>query len=151
MLDDQALLGVVHSATGRRWVGPDLDVARRALALAQAADLPEIVALDQPIMPPLDVFARVLGDVAITPVPVPHDCTDGFLGAYWRRPEVYLDPKARAAISTFAKIKDASAGLARLKADLASGAWTARYGDLLKREALDIGYRLVTAERAAPS
>ncbi|MEL6257592.1 MAG: class I SAM-dependent methyltransferase [Pseudomonadota bacterium] len=113
--------------------------------------LPEIVALDQPIMPPLDVFARVLGDVAITPVPVPHDCTDGFLGAYWRRPEVYLDPKARAAISTFAKIKDASAGLARLKADLASGAWVARYGDLLKREALDIGYRLVTAERAAPS
>ncbi|MEM6680263.1 MAG: DHH family phosphoesterase, partial [Pseudomonadota bacterium] len=44
MLDDQALLGVVHSATGRRWVGPDGDVARRALALAQAADLPEIVA-----------------------------------------------------------------------------------------------------------
>ncbi|MEM7498226.1 MAG: single-stranded-DNA-specific exonuclease RecJ [Pseudomonadota bacterium] len=44
MLDDQALLGVVHSATGRRWTGPDPETARRALAIAQGADVPEIVA-----------------------------------------------------------------------------------------------------------
>ncbi|MEO0429387.1 MAG: single-stranded-DNA-specific exonuclease RecJ [Pseudomonadota bacterium] len=44
MLDDQALLGVVHSATGRRWTGPDAGTARQALAIAQRADVPEIVA-----------------------------------------------------------------------------------------------------------
>ncbi|MEM9764515.1 MAG: single-stranded-DNA-specific exonuclease RecJ [Pseudomonadota bacterium] len=44
MLDDQALLGVVHSATGRRWTGPDAETARQALAIAQGADVPEIVA-----------------------------------------------------------------------------------------------------------
>jgi single-stranded-DNA-specific exonuclease len=43
MLDATAFLNVAHSATGRRWVGPSPDVARRGLAVAQAADLPEIV------------------------------------------------------------------------------------------------------------
>lgn len=44
MLDETAVLGVVHSATGRRWQGPDAETSRRALALAQSADIPEIVA-----------------------------------------------------------------------------------------------------------
>ena len=28
-------------------------------------------------------------------VPIPHDCTDGFQGAYWRRPAAYLDADVR--------------------------------------------------------
>ena len=46
----------------------------------------------------------------------------------------------------------AEAGLARLREDLASGAWHARHGHLLAEDALDIGYRLVVAhlpDRAA--
>ena len=38
-----AFLGVASSATGRRWVGPDPEVERMGLAIAQAHDLPEIV------------------------------------------------------------------------------------------------------------
>ena len=34
----------------------------------------------------------------------------------------------------------------RLRADLASGAWHARYGHLLAADALDLGYRLVVAQ-----
>jgi len=76
---------------------------------------------------------------------VPKDCVDGFLGAYWARPEAYLDPAVRAGISSFSH-PGTEPGLARLRADLASGAWHARYGHLLEADALDLGYRLVVAE-----
>ncbi|MEL6663854.1 MAG: class I SAM-dependent methyltransferase [Pseudomonadota bacterium] len=108
--------------------------------------LPEIVDMDQPIMPPLEDFARLLGNVRVDPVPVPHDCTDGFLGAYWRRPSAYLDPEVRGAISTFAKLDTPAPALKRLEDDLQSGAWADRYRHLLERDRLDIGYRLVIAD-----
>lgn len=108
--------------------------------------LPEIVELDQPIMPPMNAFGQMLGKTRVDPVHVPHDCADGFLGAYWRRPEAYLDPRVRTAISTFAKLADPQPALARLEADLKSGAWAERYGNLLELDALDIGYRIVTAD-----
>ncbi len=110
--------------------------------------IPDIAALDQPIMPTLSAFESAFGEVSVSAVPVPHDCTDGFLGAYWRRPHAYLDPDVRAAISTFAKLGDISAALGRLKKDLHSGAWMARYGRLMEEAELDIGYRLVVAGRS---
>jgi SAM-dependent methyltransferase len=86
--------------------------------------------------------AGLLGGAAVTPMPVPYDCTDGFLCAWWRRPEAYLDPRVRAGISTFASI-DASAGLRALEADLRSGAWHERHAGLLALDELECGYRLV--------
>jgi SAM-dependent methyltransferase len=81
-------------------------------------------------------------------VPVPHDCTDGFGGAYWRRPEAYLDPGVRAGISSLAAMPDdvLRPGLDRLAADLASGAWAERHADLLALDEIDLGYRLVIAD-----
>ncbi len=107
--------------------------------------IPEIVELDQPIMPKMTEYGRLLGDVSITPVPIPHDCSDGFLGAYWRRPHAYLDPKVRASISTFPKLGDVSVPMAQLEQDLTSGAWEERYGHVMEDESLDAGYRLVVA------
>ncbi len=80
-------------------------------------------------------------------VPIPHDCRDGFLMAYWRRPEAYLDPTVRANVSVFALLPRAEvdAMVAALRADLASGAWAERHADLLNREELDLGYRLLVA------
>lgn len=103
---------------------------------------PELLALDRRIMPPLQAMADELGPFEARVVPIPHDCVDGFLGAFWRRPEVYLDPTARRSMSSFAKI-DAQDGLARLAADLESGAWRARNADVLDRDSLDVGYRLL--------
>lgn len=107
---------------------------------------PAIPAIDRESMPALDALRDMLGDVHIEDVPVPADCTDGFLGAYWRRPEVYLDAEARAAISLFTKLPDVEEGVEALRRDLASGAWARRYGHLLDRDAVDLGYGLVTAE-----
>ncbi|HEX6654000.1 MAG TPA: class I SAM-dependent methyltransferase, partial [Thermoleophilaceae bacterium] len=50
----------------------------------------------------LEHTAEALGGARIEPVPIPHDCVDGFLHAYWRRPHAYLDPQVRAGISVFA-------------------------------------------------
>jgi hypothetical protein len=90
-----------------------------------------------------------LGRVEVSVVPIPHDCVDGFLGAYWRRPAAYLDEGVRAGISTFARIGDISAGIERLRADLESGQWAVRNAELLRVEELDVGYRLVVGRPAA--
>jgi hypothetical protein len=101
--------------------------------------------IDRPIFPTLEELRRLLGPIEIRPLPIPADCTDGFLGAYWRRPEAYLDPGVRGAMSTFAKLRDVEPGLARLRADLADGTWLRRHADLLERSEIDLGYRLVIA------
>ncbi len=90
-------------------------------------------------------LAAQLRDAVVQPLPVPHDCTDGFFAAYWRRPEAYLDPAVRASISAFALREESElAGpLARLDADLTSGAWHRRYAALLELAELDVGYRLI--------
>jgi SAM-dependent methyltransferase len=86
-------------------------------------------------------------EVEVEVVPVPWDCRDGFFSAFWRRPEAYLDPAVRAGISTLAKRgeDELAEGLARLRADIDSGAWARRHADLLEREELDLGYRLLVS------
>ena len=95
-------------------------------------------------------LAQVLAGIAaarVEVVPVPFDCRDGFFCAYWRRPHAYLDPDVRASISALALLDDAvlEPGLARLAADLRSGAWHERNRALLERDTYDFGYRLVVA------
>ncbi len=95
---------------------------------------------------PLDKAEAVFGRLRIVPLPVPHDCTDGFLCAYWRRPEAYLDPAVRRAISFFAKVGDDDPRIARLRSDLDDGTWLSRNGHILRETEMDYGYRLVIAE-----
>ena len=104
---------------------------------------PALITLDEGQMPAMADYGDWLGDVSISPVPIPHDCTDGFLAGYWRRPAAYLDERVRAAMSSFWALGDVSDGFARLKDDLDSGAWERRYGHLAGLDALDCGYRLV--------
>jgi SAM-dependent methyltransferase len=105
---------------------------------------PEILASDRHAFPTLREIESAIGPAVASVVPIPADCIDGFLGAYWRRPERYLDARVRAAISTFSKF-DASAGLARLRRDLEDGAWLATHGALRDLTELDVGYRLIVA------
>ena len=108
--------------------------------------LPQLAALDEAKSPPMSDYARWLGNVRISPVLVPHDCTDGFLHAYWRRPAAYLDPRIRAGSFSFWAIRDtAEAGLSKLAHDLETGEWQRRYATLLALDAYDAGYRLVVS------
>jgi SAM-dependent methyltransferase len=108
--------------------------------------VPELAVLDDAQMPAICDYGRWLGPVQVAPVLVPHDCSDGFLYAYWRRPSAYLDPRIRSGSSSFWAISNVQAGLQRLKQDLETGEWERRYAELLALDAYDAGYRLVRAD-----
>ena len=109
---------------------------------------PEIVELDRRRCPPVADVVRHLGHCRVDHIAIPHDCADGFLAAYWRRPEAYLDPRVRAGISGFAFLDDnvLTRGVAHLKADLESGTWEERFGRIRQLEALDVCYRLLVTD-----
>jgi SAM-dependent methyltransferase len=98
-------------------------------------------------LPSPDAIAAALGGGSVGVVPVPFDCLDGFCHAWWRRPEAYLDPAVRAGISGIARLPRATVApaMARLAADLASGAWHRAHQDFLALDEIDAGYRIVTA------
>lgn len=104
---------------------------------------PRILELDKTIFPTTRDIARELGGGEILKVPIPHDCVDGMLGAYWRRPAAYLDAGTRSSISSFARLPGMDEGLRQLEAELRDGTWKDLYGELLSQDDLDIGYRLV--------
>jgi SAM-dependent methyltransferase len=110
--------------------------------------LPAAARTDAELAVPIAELVALLGDPRIIQVPVPHDCVDGFGGAYWRRPRGYLDPAVRAGMSLFALTPetDLRQGLSQLHADLDSGAWDSTHRDLLNVEQLDLGYRLLIAD-----
>lgn len=92
-------------------------------------------------------FREVLGNAEFTPVPVPHDCADGFYSAYWRRPEAYLDPRVRAGTSVFSKVSSAAVdrATAALGADLKAGRWHERHRELLTKDELHLGFYVISA------
>jgi len=110
--------------------------------------IPEIIGVDIKLFPTLGELEQILGRISVETIEIPYDCTDGFMCAYWRRPEAYLDPKIRKAISTFSRIPDVQKGLNRLQGDIDSGAWHKKYNHLLEKESLDLGYRLVVCEKS---
>ncbi len=97
---------------------------------------------------PLPRLERLLGcRFSVTAVPIPADCVDGFEAAYWCRPAAFLDPKVCAGMSALSLISpgEREEGQRRLADDLANGTWVHRYGDLMNRDQLDLGYRVVSA------
>lgn len=111
--------------------------------------LPCIRDVDRPRALAIADIVSALGPSEVHAVAVPHDCTDGFLGAFWRRPEAYLDARVRSAISSLAVMsaEDGDEGLRRLGADIRSGAWEDRHRDLLDLDELDLGYRLIVSRQ----
>jgi SAM-dependent methyltransferase len=110
--------------------------------------LPEIIEHDRNAFPTIAHLRAILPNVQVETVPVPADCTDGFLVALWSRPEAHLDPNVRRASSTWHRLSPTVVenGLDRLRHDLDSGEWDRRYGDLRTQTTLDVGLRLVKAE-----
>lgn len=167
-LDDQSVDGSMAINTIHQW--PDLTrglselrrVTRGPIVIT-AADRdalgqdwfrmygPERVEAERRRLPPMDVLTAGLGgQVEIETVLIPHDCTDGFMEAFYGRPERLLDPAVRRAQSSWRFVApDAEARFAStLSEDLASGAWDQRWGHLRTQPTFDGGLRLVI--RRAP-
>jgi SAM-dependent methyltransferase len=97
--------------------------------------------------PGCDVIAAAIGAEVVIPLGVARDMEDGVMGAFWCRPEAYLDPGVRANASGLALADPAvvARGIERLRWDLDSGAWQARHADLSTLDSIDLGYRLLVA------
>lgn len=112
---------------------------------------PEVIATERRRFPAIDRLAEGLGGrVRVEAVPVPLRCVDGFNEAYYGRPEGLLVPEARLACSSWSFLSaEATARFeARLRADLASGAWDAKWGHLRRQAWLEESpLRLVVGER----
>ena len=112
--------------------------------------VPAAAETDSRLAVPINDLVSLLGrdTVSVVKVPVPHDCVDGFGGAYWRQPHAYLDDTVQRGMSLFAMTpKDqVEEGLTRLRRDLSAGEWQRRHADLLQKSELDLGYRLLIAE-----
>jgi len=106
---------------------------------------PTLLQIDRATFPHMRAFRAAFGAPSVRPLLIPADCVDGFLGAYWRRPEAFLDPQVQSGISTFTKLSasELQAGVRTLKQDIESGRWAQDHARLLREEALDVGYRLV--------
>lgn len=109
--------------------------------------LPEVLEHTLACTPNADLVAGAIGATTSIDMPVYRDLQDGVLGAYWARPEKYLDHQVRANNSgtALAHPETTERGIARLEADLASGAWQERHADLLTLDSIDMGYRLLVA------
>ncbi|MFJ4848567.1 methyltransferase domain-containing protein [Streptomyces sp. NPDC088733] len=107
--------------------------------------LPEVAGLVAG-RPSVDQLARAIG-ARMEPVLIPWDCADGFLEAYWRRPEAYLDEQVRRAVSVWTRVGPEAEQRAvnSLRDDLSSGRWAERNRDLVDLDAAELGLRLLVA------
>jgi len=78
---------------------------------------------------------------------VPWDCADGFLEAYWRRPEAYLEDHVRRGVSTWGRVgpEVEHRAVRNLRDDLVSGRWAERNRDIVNLDAAELGLRLLIA------
>ncbi|MCB2109161.1 MAG: class I SAM-dependent methyltransferase [Rhodobacteraceae bacterium] len=154
-----AILTVHHWQDLRRGLAELRRVARRVVVLTHDATLledfwlirdylPGALPFIQRLLPPIEELKRFLPTADVRPVPVPGDCEDGFLCAFWRRPHAYLDRAVRDGISCFPMLGEAAVAdaMQRLERDLGNGAWSARNQALDGAAAMDFGYRLLVAE-----
>lgn len=151
-----------HWTDWRVGVGEMLRVARRRIVIAtwdstcvdalwlKREYLPEAAASEAARFPALDDLLDALGGGEARPIPIPRDCHDGFMAAYWARPEAYLDAAVQANISTFALLERGvlDRAMSRLADDLDTGKWDQRHRNLSTLDELDLCYRLVVATHA---
>jgi SAM-dependent methyltransferase len=109
--------------------------------------VPAIDELESSRFATLSRIADALDAHTVVPFAIPHDFIDGFQGAFWRRPEMFLDPQVRAASSTFASLPPelVEPGIEQLRHDLQTGEWHTTYAELIGHERVDLGHRIVIA------
>lgn len=152
-----AILTIHHWDSWRKGLQEALRVAKSKVVLLTWIGMPEgfwlfdyfpeLEHIDKDLFPSLDQLSTILGNIEVTPVLIPADCTDGFMCAYWSRPERYLDSRIRSAISTFSRIHSLDSGIKKLSQDIESRKWHKKYGYLQNLNEFDYGYRLVVATK----
>ena len=164
-LDDDAVDAAMACVTIHHWDSPEagLSELRRVsrgpvvvftfeldhLPAWQLEYLREGVAKERPRFPAINEVAAALGGrTRVERIATPGDCTDGFFEAFWRRPEVLLDPEVRRAQSVWALLEPGveQSIVERLATALDCGKWDAEHGYLREQRELEGALRLVISE-----
>lgn len=150
---DGAFDAAMTTFSVHQWADPDAGLAElRRVASGQVVVLacdpdrlaeswvaeyaPEVVAVESRRHPPLDRLRDGLGGrTACAVVPVPLACADGFMEAYYGRPESLLDRAARRSCSAWSLVPGAVHERFErdLRRDLADGSWDRNHGHLRSR------------------
>jgi len=120
-----------------------------ALAAWQQEHLHEGLVIERPRFPPVTEVAAALGGrTRVEHIATPGDCADGFLEAFWRRPEALLDPAVRASQSMWTLLAPGVEEriVGRLAQALDSGDWDAEHGHLRRMDSFEGSLRLVISE-----
>ncbi len=99
-------------------------------------------------LPPIALLRELMGGAELQAIPSPGDCADLFIETMVGRPELMLDPAVRANRFGFARMDDdaEASAVQWLRADLASGEWDRRYGELRSMPEHDGGLRLLIGQ-----
>lgn len=163
--DDDSVDGAMACITIHHWQPPEAGLAElrrvaRGPVVVLTLDLDAMVdwqqehlreALDRERawFPRPEAVAEALGGrTRIEVVPTPADCIDGFVEAFWNRPEALLDPAVRGAQSMWTALDETTHArvVARLAAALDDGSWERAHGHLRAREWFQGSLRLVVSE-----
>lgn len=110
---------------------------------------PELMKAEAPRYPKIDHLKELLGGESTSSVvPIPFDCTDGFMEAFYGRPERLLDPDVRRSQSSWSFISAEAQNhfVKSLRTDLESGRWDEKFGYLRSQPSYDGSLRLVVSE-----
>ena len=163
--DDDAVDAALACVTIHHWEPPEAGLAEmrrvaRSRVVVFTFELDDLPAWQQDYLadglmiersrfPSMEEIAHALGgQVTVERIHTPSDCVDGFFEAFWSRPEALLDPEVRASQSMWALLEPGAEQqiIGRLREDLGSGAWDARYGYLREMSSHEGALRLVIAE-----
>ena len=164
-LDDRSVDAAMAVITVHQWAdargglselrrvsrGPVVVLTFDAEALSRfwlADYVPELIEHERRRLPPIDAICSALGPGArVREVPVPADCLDGFLEAFYARPERFLDESVRRSQSAWAFVDPSVEArfVTSLGSDLRSGVWEERYGAWRSRPAFKGALRLISA------
>jgi SAM-dependent methyltransferase len=109
---------------------------------------PEMIEAERARYPKIDHVREVLGgQSAVSVVPVPRDCVDGFTEAFYARPEAFLDDKVRRSQSAWSFVSDEVERLSveKLRDALDKGEWDERFGALRDQPVYLGSLRLIVA------
>ena len=112
----------------------------------------ELISTERPRYPSMKRIADSLGgSTEIQVVPIPIDCEDGFVEAYYARPEAFLDPAVRRAQSawSFLPEEDQARIVSRLGNDLKSGDWDRKWGEMRTKPYFEGSLRLIVRKAKA--
>jgi SAM-dependent methyltransferase len=95
-------------------------------------------------------ICQMLGEhTAVSTIPIPIDCMDGFTEAFYARPEAFLNPDVRKAQSAWAFVDSATEQRAvqTLSKDIESGEWDRRFGHFRSMPTFEGALRIITSRQ----